>query len=90
MNNLGPGLGAVSAHYGGISDTAKIALGVGMVLGRLEIFTVLVLFTGMFGASNAICTTQMGPNLRITNRLAISLFSKLRQIQHWLMPFGCC
>jgi|TARA_A100001035_G_scaffold273550_1_gene264220 trk system potassium uptake protein TrkH len=48
MNNLGPGLGAVSAHYGGISDTAKIALSVGMVLGRLEIFTVLVLFTGMF------------------------------------------
>ena len=27
---------------------AKIALSVGMVLGRLEIFTVLVLFTGMF------------------------------------------
>ena len=48
MNNLGPGLGAVSAHYGDISDTAKIALSVGMVLGRLEIFTVLVLFTGMF------------------------------------------
>jgi trk system potassium uptake protein TrkH len=48
INNLGPGLGAVSAHYGDIPDTAKLALSIGMVLGRLEIFTVLVLFTGMF------------------------------------------
>lgn len=48
INNLGPGLGAVSAHYGDIPDTAKVALSIGMVLGRLEIFTVLVLFTGMF------------------------------------------
>ena len=48
INNLGPGLGAVSSHYGHIPDTAKVALSIGMVLGRLEIFTVLVLFTGMF------------------------------------------
>ncbi|XOV86218.1 MAG: TrkH family potassium uptake protein [Pseudomonadota bacterium] len=48
INNLGPGLGDVTAHYGNISDTAKIILCFAMMLGRLEIFTLLVLFTPMF------------------------------------------
>ncbi len=51
LNNLGPGLGAVSAHYGDISDTAKYLLCLAMVLGRLEIFTLLVLFTPSFWRS---------------------------------------
>lgn len=45
MNNLGPGLGAVSENYAGISDTAKWVLCFAMLLGRLEIFTLLVLLT---------------------------------------------
>jgi trk system potassium uptake protein TrkH len=48
LNNLGPGLGEVSLHYGNISDTAKWILCFAMLLGRLEIFTLLVLFTPMF------------------------------------------
>ena len=48
LNNLGPGLGDVAAHYGDIPDTAKWILVVAMLLGRLEIFTLLVLFTPMF------------------------------------------
>jgi trk system potassium uptake protein TrkH len=48
INNLGPGLGAVSAHYGDISDTAKYILSFAMLLGRLEIFTLLVLLTPTF------------------------------------------
>ena len=48
MNNLGPGLGAVAAHYGEISDFAKWVLSFAMILGRLEIFTLLVLFTPTF------------------------------------------
>lgn len=48
INNLGPGLGEVSANYATISDTAKGILCFAMVLGRLEIFTLLVLFTPMF------------------------------------------
>jgi trk system potassium uptake protein TrkH len=44
INNLGPGLGAVAANYGEINDTAKWILSAAMLLGRLEIFTVLVLF----------------------------------------------
>lgn len=48
INNLGPGLGSVAYHYGDISDTAKIILSFAMILGRLEIFTLLVLFTPMF------------------------------------------
>ncbi|WP_455204855.1 TrkH family potassium uptake protein [Kaarinaea lacus] len=48
MNNLGPGLGDVGAHYGDISDTAKWILGFAMLLGRLEIFTLLVLLTPAF------------------------------------------
>jgi len=48
INNLGPGLGAVSQHYGDINDVAKWILCFAMLLGRLEIFTLLVLFTPTF------------------------------------------
>jgi trk system potassium uptake protein TrkH len=48
MNNLGPGLGDVSAHYGNITDPAKWILCFSMLLGRLEVFTLLVLFTPTF------------------------------------------
>jgi len=48
MNNLGPGLGDVSEHYGDINDTAKWFLCFAMLLGRLEIFTLLVLLTPAF------------------------------------------
>ncbi|MDZ7686767.1 MAG: TrkH family potassium uptake protein [Gammaproteobacteria bacterium] len=48
INNLGPGLGDVAVHYGDISDSAKFILCFAMMLGRLEIFTLLVLFTPMF------------------------------------------
>jgi trk system potassium uptake protein TrkH len=48
INNLGPGLGTVAVHYADISDTAKILLCFTMALGRLEIFTLLVLFSPMF------------------------------------------
>ena len=48
LNNLGPGLGAVSAHYGQVGDAAKWIMCAGMLLGRLEIFTLLVLFSPAF------------------------------------------
>ncbi|MDX1693141.1 MAG: TrkH family potassium uptake protein [Ketobacteraceae bacterium] len=48
LNNLGPGLQDVAANYGNISDAAKWILCFSMLLGRLEIFTLLVLFTPMF------------------------------------------
>jgi trk system potassium uptake protein TrkH len=48
LNNLGPGLGEVSAGFMTLSDTAKWVAMVGMLLGRLEIFTLLVLITPMF------------------------------------------
>jgi len=43
LNNLGPGLGEVGASYGGINTTAKWVLCFAMLLGRLEVFTLLVL-----------------------------------------------
>ncbi|MEE2892401.1 MAG: TrkH family potassium uptake protein [Pseudomonadota bacterium] len=51
LNNLGPGLGGVALHYGDLSDTAKWTLCVAMLLGRLEIFTLLVLVTPEFWRS---------------------------------------
>lgn len=48
LNNLGPGLGEVSSNYAGLNDFSKWLLCVGMLLGRLEIFTLLVLFTPDF------------------------------------------
>ena len=48
INNLGPGLGTVGANYAGIGDGAKWILSVAMLLGRLEIFTLLVILTPAF------------------------------------------
>ena len=48
LNNMGPGLGQVALNYAGISDFAKWVLVMAMLLGRLEIFTLLVLFTPGF------------------------------------------
>ncbi len=48
INNLGPGLGDVTYHYGDINDVAKWVLCFAMLLGRLEVFTLLVLLTPAF------------------------------------------
>ena len=48
LNNLGPGLGEVASHYGDVNSAAKWVLVSTMILGRLEIFTLLVLFTPTF------------------------------------------
>jgi len=48
MNNLGPGLGDVGANYAGMSDFVKWTLCISMLMGRLEVFTLLVLFTPAF------------------------------------------
>lgn len=48
LNNLGPGLGSVAQTYESVSPVGKGILAFAMILGRLEIFTLLVLFTPMF------------------------------------------
>ena len=48
MNNLGPGLAGVGENFTGLTDPAKWALSFAMMLGRLEIFTLLILFTRAF------------------------------------------
>ncbi|MCL1114254.1 MULTISPECIES: TrkH family potassium uptake protein [Shewanella] len=48
LNNLGPGLGDVASNYANVSDGAKWVLVVAMLFGRLEVFTLLVLFTPTF------------------------------------------
>ena len=48
LNNLGPGLGEAAQNYAGINTFSKYVLCLGMLLGRLEIFTLLVIFTPVF------------------------------------------
>jgi len=50
VNNVGPGLGAVgpSTNYSALTDTQTWICTIGMLIGRLEIFSVLVLFTAHF------------------------------------------
>jgi trk system potassium uptake protein TrkH len=48
LNNLGPGLGGVASGFMDLNDVAKWISVVGMLLGRLEIFTLLVLITPTF------------------------------------------
>ena len=48
LNNLGPGLGDVASNYTSVNEFGKFILCFAMILGRLEIFTLLVLFTPAF------------------------------------------
>jgi trk system potassium uptake protein TrkH len=48
ITNLGPGLGDVATNFSSLSDPAKWILTFAMLLGRLELFTLLVLFTVSF------------------------------------------
>lgn len=48
LNNLGPGLGEVGANYSSINSPSKWVLCIAMLLGRLEIFTLLVVLTPAF------------------------------------------
>lgn len=53
LTNLGPGLGpeiGPAGNFAGLPDGAKWLLSAGMVLGRLEFLSVLVLFTPIFWA----------------------------------------
>ena len=51
ISNVGPGLGNIigpSGSYAPLPDAAKWLLSIGMLLGRLELCTVMVLFTRAF------------------------------------------
>lgn len=48
LNNLGMGIAGVANGFSGLSETAKAIMCFAMLLGRLEIFTLLVLFTPAF------------------------------------------
>lgn len=48
LNNLGPGLGEVGGNYAEIGAGAKLLLSLAMLLGRLEVFTLLVILTPGF------------------------------------------
>jgi trk system potassium uptake protein TrkH len=50
LNNIGPGLGSVgpASNYSGLTDFQTWVCTLGMLLGRLELLSVLVLFTPQF------------------------------------------
>jgi trk/ktr system potassium uptake protein len=48
INNTGPGLGDVASSFRDISDSAKWVCLIAMLVGRLEIFTFVLLLTPAF------------------------------------------
>ncbi|HRW76940.1 MAG TPA: potassium transporter TrkG, partial [Saprospiraceae bacterium] len=54
LGNVGPGLGVVGpvSNFADVPDPGKWALSILMLLGRLELFTVLVLFTPFYWRAN--------------------------------------
>lgn len=48
INNLGPGLGDFSQDYSTLPEVGKYALTLAMIVGRLELFGVLILFVPSF------------------------------------------
>jgi trk system potassium uptake protein len=48
LANVGPGLGEVTFNYASLNDMAKWVLSFAMIIGRLEVFSVMVLLTPAF------------------------------------------
>ncbi len=51
LSNVGPGLGSEigpNSNYSGLPDESKWLLSIGMILGRLEIFAILIIFLPSF------------------------------------------
>lgn len=48
LNNMGPGLGVVAAHFRDLSEVAVWMCTLAMLIGRLEVFTLLVVLTPAF------------------------------------------
>ena len=51
ISNVGPGLGSIigsNGNFASLPETSKWILSLGMILGRLEIFAILVLFLPSF------------------------------------------
>ncbi len=51
ISNVGPGLGSVigpNGNFSSLPDISKWVLSLGMILGRLELFAILVLFLPSF------------------------------------------
>lgn len=51
INNMGPGLGQVVATFTDVNDLGKWVCSLAMIFGRLEVFTLLVLFSPTFWRS---------------------------------------
>ena len=83
MSNVGPGFGEIGPmdNFANLHDFAKIFLSILMMVGRLEIFTVLVLFSKTFW-KKVIPTPQ--DNLDLTQR---EVFSELRFRDTSSFPF---
>lgn len=54
LGNVGPGIGKVGPPYnfGDFPDTAKWVCSALMIIGRLELFTILILFSRSFWRTN--------------------------------------
>ena len=52
INNMGLGFGATASSFGVLNDIAKYLMCIAMILGRLEIYPVIILFSGFFILSN--------------------------------------
>lgn len=48
INNMGAGLGGVATSFDGLPTLSKWVLSLAMIMGRLEVFTLLVIFTPAF------------------------------------------
>jgi trk system potassium uptake protein TrkH len=54
LGNIGPAIGSVNpvANFNHLTDAAKLFCSFLMLIGRLELFTVLILFTPFFWRKN--------------------------------------
>ena len=69
INNMGLGFGATASSFGVLNDIAKYLMCIAMILGRLEIYPVIILFSVFFGAPNIWLIYNCEFNIMLTHSL---------------------
>ena len=69
INNMGLGFGATASSFRVLNDIAKCLMCIAMILGRLEIYPVIILFSGFLALPNIWLIYNCEFNIMLTHSL---------------------
>lgn len=92
INNMGLGFGVTAVTFGTLNEEAKLLMCAAMIMGRLEIYPILILFSRMVsGGRNSLPgTLWRRVHQHLSDRATIGHFQRLAvKVEREMRPEGC-